>query len=62
MANVLVTPERIRETLKTWIDEASNDDIQRVFNSEFDDEIFYEPQVGCFEVPQDLAVNLGLDL
>jgi hypothetical protein len=62
MANILVTPERLREVVKTWIEETDIQNVAEVFNQNFDEEIWYNPEVGMFEMPESEAKNLGLDL
>lgn len=62
MDNILATPEKIREVLKNWIDETDNETIERVFNENFDDEIWYDVLVGLFQIPIEEAKRLGLDL
>jgi len=62
MANILATPERIRQAIKDWIDETDTDIIEFVYNQNFDGEIHYNPEVGLFEVPEEEARRIGLDL
>ena len=59
-AIVEVSPDKIREALKSWIDEADNETIERIFNENFDEEISYEVEDECFDVPFAEAERLGL--
>ena len=62
MANVLVTPQKLREVVKTWIEETDIQNVADVFNQNFDEEIWYNPEVGLFEMPEEEAKNLGLNV
>jgi hypothetical protein len=62
MANVLVTPQKLREVVKTWIEETDVENVIEVFNQNFDDECWYNPEVGLIEMPEEEARRLGLDL
>ena len=59
-AIVEVSSNKIREALKSWIDEADNETIERVFNENFDEPISYEVEDECFDVPFAEAEKLGL--
>lgn len=62
MANVLVTPQKLREVVKIWIEETDILNVADVFNQNFDEEIWYNPEVGLFEMPEEEAKNLGLNV
>lgn len=58
--NVLVTPQKIRQAIKDWIDETDKQTIERIFNENFDDKIIYDSKLGFFLVPEEEAKRLGL--
>ena len=56
------TPDDIREAIKNWIDETSNDNIEQLWNEWFDEDITYEPEQGVFEISVDEAERNGIEL
>lgn len=52
--------EDIREAIKSWIDEADNETIERIWNENFDEEITYITEDGLFEIPESEAERNGI--
>lgn len=59
-AIVEASSDKIREALKNWIDEADNETIERIYNENFDEEISYDAENECFDVPHSEAERVGL--
>ncbi len=50
----------IVKAMKSWIDEASSETLVRVFNSEFEGNLTYNPEDELYELEDEAAQNLGL--
>jgi len=59
-AIIEVDSDKIREILKSWIDEADNDTIERIYNDNFDESINYDVDGEHFDVPYSEAQRVGI--
>jgi hypothetical protein len=54
------TTDDIRQVMKDWIDEATNDTLECVWNDNFDGNISYDPEQGVFEISDEEADRVGI--
>jgi hypothetical protein len=63
MANdkrVLVSPEKIREAIKNWIDETDVETIETIFGDYFDSRAYFSSEFNQFNLPEEEAKRIGI--
>jgi len=51
----------ILKAMRNWIEEADNETLVRVFNSEFEGRLTYDDETELFNINSESAEKLGLD-